>query len=70
MGDVLTGVIGGLLAQGYPPEEACCLGVFLHGYAGDKAAEDKGEAGILARDLIERLPNGLRALRQATLPGE
>lgn len=68
MGDVLTGVIGGLLAQGYPPEEACWLGVFLHGYAGDIAAEEKGEAGILARDLIERLPGGLRALRQAALP--
>ena len=68
MGDVLTGIISGLLAQGYPPEEACCLGVFLHGYVGDMAAEEKGEAGILARDLIERLPNGLRALRQAALP--
>lgn len=70
MGDVLTGVIGGLLAQGYPPDEACCLGVFLHGYAGDMAAEEKGEAGILARDLIERLPSGLRAIRQAALPGD
>ncbi len=67
MGDVLTGILGGLLAQGYPPEEACTLGVFLHGYAGDLAAQEKGEAGILARDLIERLPGGLRALRQAAL---
>jgi len=69
MGDVLTGVISGLLAQGYSPEEACCLGVFLHGYGGDMAAEEKGEAGILAHDLVERLPSGLRALRQAALPG-
>jgi NAD(P)H-hydrate epimerase len=67
MGDVLTGVIGGLLAQGYPSEEACTLGVFLHGYVGDLAAQEKGEAGILARDLIERLPQGLRALRRAAL---
>lgn len=67
MGDVLTGILGGLLAQGYPLEEACTLGVFLHGYAGDLAAQEKGEAGILARDLIERLPGGLRALRQAAL---
>ena len=67
MGDVLTGIVGGLLAQGYPPQEACALGVFLHGYAGDLAAQEKGEVGILARDVIERLPGGLRALRQAAL---
>lgn len=70
MGDVLTGIVGGLLAQGYPPEEACCLGVFLHGYVGDLAAQEKGEAGILARDLIERLPGGLRSLRHAALEGK
>ena len=63
MGDVLTGIIGGLLAQGYAPDHACQLGVFLHGDVGDRAAAEQGEAGILARDLIERLPQGLRALR-------
>ncbi|MBM4258562.1 MAG: NAD(P)H-hydrate dehydratase [Deltaproteobacteria bacterium] len=63
MGDVLTGIIGGLLAQGYPPALACQLGVFLHGYVGDRAAEEKGEVGIIARDLIDRLPDGIRALR-------
>jgi NAD(P)H-hydrate epimerase len=67
MGDVLTGILGGLLAQGYTATEACILGVFLHGYAGDLAAQEKGEAGIIARDVIERLPGGLRALRQAAL---
>lgn len=67
MGDVLTGIVAGLLAQGYPPPEACQIGVFLHGYAGDLAAQEKGEVGILAHDLIERLPSGLRALRQAAL---
>ncbi len=68
MGDVLTGIISGLLAQGYPPEEACGLGVFLHGHVGDMAAEERGEIGIVARDLIERLPSGLRALHEAALP--
>jgi NAD(P)H-hydrate epimerase len=68
MGDVLTGIISGLLAQGQAAEDACRLGVFLHGYAGDMAAEEKGSVGILARDVIERLPNGLRALQQAALP--
>jgi len=70
MGDVLTGVISGLLAQGLPPREACCLGVFLHGYVGDMTAEEKGEAGILAHDLIERLPSGLHALRRAAVASE
>jgi NAD(P)H-hydrate epimerase len=65
MGDVLTGIIGGLLAQGYTPTDACCLGVFLHGYVGDRAAQEKGEIGILARDLIEQLPMGIRDLQQA-----
>lgn len=65
MGDVLTGIIGGLLAQGYAPIDACCLGVFLHGYVGDRAAQEKGEIGILARDLIEQLPRGIHDLRQA-----
>ena len=65
MGDVLTGIIGGLLAQGYTPEHACQLGVFLHGFVGDRAADEKGEVGILARDLIDRLPSGIRALRHS-----
>jgi NAD(P)H-hydrate epimerase len=67
MGDVLAGVIGGLLAQGYAPHEACQLGVFLHGTAGDLAAQEVGEIGMLARDVIERLPSGLRVLSQ-TVP--
>ena len=65
MGDVLTGIIGGLLAQGYTAERACQLGVFLHGFVGDHAADEKGEVGILARDLIDRLPSGIRALRHS-----
>ena len=69
MGDVLTGIIGGLLAQGYTPEHACQLGVFLHGYVGDRAADEKGEVGILAHDLIDRLPAGIRALRHGVQPG-
>ncbi|MGE4093809.1 MAG: NAD(P)H-hydrate dehydratase [Candidatus Binatia bacterium] len=64
MGDVLTGIISGLRAQGVAAEAACQLGVYLHGYVGDLAAQDQGEAGILARDLTERLPAGLRTLRQ------
>ncbi len=62
MGDVLSGIIGGLLAQGYPPDEACCLGVFLHGAAADTFAEQHGQAGLLARDVIDNLPDNLRTL--------
>ncbi len=56
MGDVLSGIIGGLLAQGLEPVEACKLGVFVHGLAGDMVAEQNGEAGIIASDVANILP--------------
>jgi len=65
-GDVLTGAIAGLIAQGFFPEQACRLGVFLHGLAGDLAAAEIGEVGFLAGDLIHRLP---AAISRATGPG-
>ena len=52
-GDVLTGILLGLLAQGYPPEEAASLGVYLHGAAGDQAADRMGKAALLAGDIIQ-----------------
>ena len=55
MGDVLAGVIGGLLAQRFPLMDAACVGVTLHGMAGDKAAEQDGERGLLAMDLMPHL---------------
>jgi NAD(P)H-hydrate epimerase len=67
-GDVLAGVIGGLLAQGYPVAEAARLGVFLHGWAADRVAARRGMVGMLASDLIEELPATTAALA-ATLPG-
>ncbi len=51
-GDVLTGMIVSLMAQGLPPFEAACLGAYLHGKAGEAAAAEKGDAGMLAGDLI------------------
>ncbi|NTV48392.1 MAG: NAD(P)H-hydrate dehydratase [Geobacteraceae bacterium] len=56
MGDVLTGIVVSLLGQGYTAWDACCLGVFLHGLAADMVAEEKGEIGINASDVIEVLP--------------
>ena len=55
-GDVLTGILLGLLAQGYSREEACKLGVYVHGIAGDIAAEEKTEISMTANDIIEALP--------------
>ncbi len=55
MGDVLTGVIAGLLAQGLEPVDAARLGAHLHGAAGDAAARAAGERGLLAGDLLREL---------------
>jgi len=55
MGDVLSGIIGSLIAQGCSLFEAACLGVTLHGRAADKAAKEKGERGLLAMDLMPHL---------------
>lgn len=52
MGDCLTGIIAALLAQRVPPNEATALGVWVHGKAGDLAAADGGERGLLASDLL------------------
>ena len=53
-GDVLTGLIAGLLAQQYEPFDAAVLGVYLHGLAGDAAASDLGYEAMIASDIIER----------------
>jgi NAD(P)H-hydrate epimerase len=65
MGDVLTGVLAALLAQGYDPFSACRLGVFLHGLAADLVAEEQGEIGIAATDVQARLPHAFRTLLEA-----
>ncbi len=59
-GDALTGMIGGFLAQRQPSEEAACLGVYLHGRAGDLAAQEKGESSLIAGDLIDKIPEALK----------
>jgi hydroxyethylthiazole kinase-like uncharacterized protein yjeF len=63
MGDVLTGIIGGFLAQRLSPEDAARLGVFVHGLAGDAATRtQRGQAGIIAGDLTNELPHVLEEL--------
>jgi hydroxyethylthiazole kinase-like uncharacterized protein yjeF len=51
-GDVLTGMLTGLLARGYAPRDAALLGVFLHGLAGDLAAKTLGQEAVTAGDLV------------------
>ena len=55
-GDVLTGIITGLLARGYSRENAAIMGMYLHGLAGDLAAEELGEESLTASDIINYLP--------------
>jgi len=55
-GDVLCGIISGLLAQGYSPENASIIGVYIHGLAGDIAAQEFSQEAMLATDIINSLP--------------
>ncbi len=59
MGDVLTGMIVGLLAQGLSAWDAARAGVYLHGMAGDLAAATIGEPGLIAGDVISAVPHAL-----------
>ncbi len=63
-GDVLTGMIVGFLAQGHPAAQAACLGVYLHGLAGDLAAKDKGEASLIAGDVIEKIAEAMKHITE------
>lgn len=58
-GDVLSGIIGGLLAQGISSGDSAETAVYLHGLAGDLAARDKTVAGMIASDVTEYIPNAL-----------
>ena len=62
-GDVLTGLITGLLARGYNRHDACVVGMYLHGLAGDLAAQSVGEESLIARDIIRCLPQAFRKLK-------
>ena len=63
-GDVLTGMLTGLLAQGYTQEEACLLGVYLHGLSGDIAAEKLSEEAMIASDIIDCFGGAFKKIRQ------
>ena len=63
-GDVLTGIITGLLARGYKKEDACIVGMYLHGLAGDFAARELGEESVIAGDIIQYLPYAFKRLNE------
>ena len=66
MGDVLTGMIGGLLVQGIDPYEASAFGAWMHGSAGDHAAREIGPLGFLAKELLGYLPRIFAELTEGT----
>ena len=64
-GDVLTGMITGLLGQKLSLFDAARLGVYLHGLAGDLAAKERGDVGLLASDLLDRIPAAIRRYQRS-----
>ncbi|MEW6741996.1 MAG: NAD(P)H-hydrate dehydratase [Planctomycetota bacterium] len=66
MGDVLSGIIVALLGQGLSPLEAARCGAFVHGLAGDLAAERKGQASLTAEDVVDSLPEAMQRWSAAT----
>jgi hydroxyethylthiazole kinase-like uncharacterized protein yjeF len=66
-GDVLSGIIGGLLAQGSNPYEAAVTGVYIHAAAGRRLSQRLGESGLLASDLLLEIPVVMNVLRQGGL---
>lgn len=63
-GDVLAGILTGLVAQGYPPAQAAILGVFLHGLAGDLAAAKHSMEALIASDIIAEMGGAFHAIGQ------
>jgi NAD(P)H-hydrate epimerase len=66
-GDILTGILGGLLAQGMDPMEAMSLGTYLHGSIADRWAERVGERGMIATDLLPDIPQVLSQINRGEI---
>jgi ADP-dependent NAD(P)H-hydrate dehydratase / NAD(P)H-hydrate epimerase len=68
-GDVLSGIVGAMLAQGLSAAMASVVSAYLHGAAGDKAAESLGEDGLIAGDIVAALPHVLSEMRSGQYVG-
>jgi NAD(P)H-hydrate epimerase len=66
-GDVLTGTIAGLCAQGKDPLQSAVLGVYLHGLSGDLAAEEKTEYSVIAGDVMDKIPGAIKKIQDYPL---
>ncbi len=64
-GDVLTGVLASLIGQGYQPDLGVVLGVYIHGLAGDLAAQEHSQYGVIASDIVDNLGHAIKQLQQA-----
>lgn len=65
-GDILTGMIASLIAQGYDAFDAAVLGCFIHGRAGEQAARYLGETGMTAEDILNAIPHAFKGLYELT----
>ena len=63
-GDVLTGILAALIAQGIPSLQAARFGVYLHGLAGDLAAKKRGEVSLVAGDLIDSMASAIQRVKK------
>lgn len=63
-GDALTGIITGLLAQGYSPKQSCLLGVYIHGKAGDLALDTQSQESLVSSDVIENLGKAFQMIHE------
>ncbi len=61
-GDILTGMMGGLVCQGFPVPSAAIAATYIHGLAGDIAADEKGEMALIATDILEKIPHVLKEM--------
>ena len=68
-GDVLSGIIAGLAAQGLSSFDAAALGVYLHGRAGEKVSQRLGDTGMIASDLLPELPLVIKQIKGVSQQG-